>query len=114
MNDLSKVAVELTDPHLTIGDLLDCLVEECAEVIQAAQKCKRFGWDRVYPGYGSNMEILSSEVGDLYAILDAIPLHRGEVKEKRDGKLRKIAKHKREFGNELRAAPQPQEGSAKA
>lgn len=44
----------LTDAELlqhTPDQLLDLLIEECAEVIQAATKAKRFGALRTWPGY---------------------------------------------------------------
>lgn len=44
----------LTDKELlakTQDELLDLLIEECAETIQAATKAKRFGPLRSWPGY---------------------------------------------------------------
>lgn len=44
----------LSDAELlakTQDELLDLLIEECAEVIQAATKAKRFGPMRSWPGY---------------------------------------------------------------
>ncbi len=44
----------LTDKELlekTQDELLDLLIEECAEVIQAATKTKRYGPLRSWPGY---------------------------------------------------------------
>lgn len=43
-------------------EILDILQEECAEVIQIASKCKRFGLE-------NNHERLTAEVGDLYCML---------------------------------------------
>ena len=44
----------MTDDELrakTQNELLDLLIEECAETIQAATKAKRFGALRSWPGY---------------------------------------------------------------
>lgn len=56
--------------------LLLCLIEECGEVIQAATKCLRFGYDRDWPGYGINHEVLEKEAGELDAIVTALKLPR--------------------------------------
>lgn len=45
-------------------ELLTILMEECAEVTQAASKIIRFGESE------QNSSILSSEVGDLLAVID--------------------------------------------
>lgn len=62
---------------LSRDDLLVILIEECGEVIQAATKCLRFGWDRYQPGYGINCEILAKEVGDLLGMVEAEGLFQG-------------------------------------
>src|SRR5215211_1747580 len=61
-------------PMLTRDELLVLLIEECGEVIQAATKCLRFGYDRDQPGYGVNHEVLAKELGDLTGVMDAMPL----------------------------------------
>lgn len=48
-----------------IEEALDILQEECAEVIQAASKCKRFGMK-------SNKDSLTQEIGDLYCLIQVI------------------------------------------
>ncbi len=48
-----------------IEEALDILQEECAEVIQVASKCKRFG-------IKSNRERLTQEIGDLYCMIQII------------------------------------------
>jgi hypothetical protein len=58
---------------LTRDDLLILLIEECSEVIKAATKCQRFGYD-VDHGIGLNSRVLSQECGDLQAIMNALPL----------------------------------------
>lgn len=65
--------MEHTTP-LTLEEKLILLMEECGEVIQAASKCLRFGYNHDEPGYGINCEVLAKEVGDLQGVLAAIPL----------------------------------------
>ncbi len=61
---------------LTREELLILLIEECGEVIQAATKCLRFGFDVDHDvGYGNNRAVLSREVGDLEAIILELPLN---------------------------------------
>lgn len=65
--------VELEKPAafdaLTHADLMDLLEEECAEVIQAAKKCDRFGFERTFQSYGHNGTRLFEEMGDLVAVI---------------------------------------------
>lgn len=52
-------------------EILEILIEECAEVIQRATKMTRFGVEEVQPEQElSNMERLSIEIGDLMEIID--------------------------------------------
>lgn len=55
---------------LSREELLVLLVEECGEVIQAATKCLRFGFDVDHgTGYGNNSKALAKESGELAAIV---------------------------------------------
>lgn len=81
---------------LTLDDKLILLVEECGEVIQAATKCLRFGWDRNQPGYGLNSSVLAEEVGDLLGVIDALPLNEFDIAPKRANKIKKATRVKRE------------------
>lgn len=78
---------------LTEEELIDLLIEESAEVILAARKCQRFGFERSFPGYGHNGTRLAEEMGDvhamLHAILDRHPELKGIENSKRMGKLLK-------------------------
>ena len=56
-------------------ELLTILMEECAEVIQAASKIQRFGWDSEWKGE-TGREILERELGDLQCMVDL--LHEGD------------------------------------
>lgn len=109
--DLSTVVVpawservgsaELSYPELTLGDFLDCLVEECAEIIQAAQKCRRFGFTRTFAGYGRNDMFLAAEIGDLRGIVARLPLNESRIQIAADEKIRNIANHKKARLKEL-------------
>lgn len=55
---------------------MNILQEECAEVIQAVSKCRRFGVDEVHLKLGkSNRENLTEEVGDLLCMIDLLIEH---------------------------------------
>ena len=75
---------------LTRDELLVILIEECGEVIQAATKCLRFGYNRDQPDYGINHEVLAHEIGDLLGISDALPLNRERIECSRQQKLAKL------------------------
>ena len=53
------------------NEIMDILQEECAEVIQAVSKVRRFGIDNYKPGKPkTNKEHLEEELGDLLAMVD--------------------------------------------
>jgi len=55
------------------NEVMDILQEECAEVIQAVSKCRRFGIDEIHLKLGkSNRENLTEEVGDLLCMIDLL------------------------------------------
>jgi NTP pyrophosphatase (non-canonical NTP hydrolase) len=59
----------------TTNEVMDILQEECAEVIQAVSKIRRFGIDNHKPGRmnpKTNREHLEEELGDLYAMIDIL------------------------------------------
>jgi NTP pyrophosphatase (non-canonical NTP hydrolase) len=57
----------------TTSEVMDILQEECAEVIQAVSKIRRFGMDNAKPGKPkTNREHLEEELGDLYAMIDIL------------------------------------------
>lgn len=62
-----------------LEELLVILQEECAEVIQSASKCRRFGIDNMYTkGTGTQRENLTKEIGDLQCMID-LCIERGIV-----------------------------------
>ena len=56
-----------------LSETMDILQEECAEVIQAVSKCRRFGLENYKPGKPkTNLECLEDEIGDLLAMVDIL------------------------------------------
>ena len=54
-------------------ELLDILQEECAEVIQAISKCRRFGMENEYiKGTGTQREHLVQELGDVRLLIELL------------------------------------------
>ncbi len=54
-------------------EVMDILQEECAEVIQAVSKIRRFGMDNPKPGTEyNNREHLEEELGDVLAMIDIL------------------------------------------
>lgn len=84
--------------ELTREEKLILLIEECGEVIQAATKCLRFGWDRDQPDYGVNNEILAKEIGDLQGVVDALDLRSDLIEAFRRMKMAKARRVKQMFG----------------
>lgn len=93
-------AAPASDPQsdLTQDELLDLLIEECSEVIQAASKCKRFGFDRDHPVYGMNSTVLAMECGDIFGVVDALKLNTGVMERERGTKIERARAAKRQFG----------------
>jgi len=83
---------------LTRDECLVLLVEECSEVIQAATKCLRFGWDREFPDYGVNHQVLAREAGDLLGVIDALELRQDIIDAFRKVKMLKAERAKAMFG----------------
>ena len=99
--------MEFTKSH---DEKLTMLQEECAEVIVALSKVKRFGYGSRYPADGpSNMESLHSEIIDILAVLyalgeeggvcgtwfkDALYTQKPQLKERWEKKL-KYTKHQK-------------------
>jgi hypothetical protein len=93
---------------LTRDDLLILLIEECGEVIQAATKCLRFGFDVDHSvDYGNNRMILSREVGDVLAIIDALPLDEVNVEVTRRMKIAKAEAAKAKYGRDAHSEKTP-------
>lgn len=85
--------------NLSIEDKLVLLVEECGEVIQAATKCLRFGYHGNHiPEYGINSEVLAREIGDLFGVIDSLPLNPVSIQENRIAKITKAELAKAKYG----------------
>lgn len=84
---------------LTREEKLVLLIEECGEVIQAATKCLRFGYDSLHiADYGRNDHKLAAEVGDLMAVVEALNLDEAEMAKTRSGKIAKAEHAKKIYG----------------
>jgi NTP pyrophosphatase (non-canonical NTP hydrolase) len=82
-------------------EILDILQEECAEVIQAISKCKRFGPDQVYSNdpkdETTNMKKVEKELGDVQAMVGLligkrIGVSRTGIAKAKEQKLQKLKK----------------------
>jgi NTP pyrophosphatase (non-canonical NTP hydrolase) len=55
-----------------IQEILDILQEECAEVIQAVSKCRRFGIDNSHKDGLTQREQLVQELGDVTLMIELL------------------------------------------
>lgn len=85
------------DQHLTIEqrELLVCLFEEAAEVVQIVAKILRFGYASSNPFTGhSNANLLHTEIGDFFGIVDRLTeldlLSMDQIGEAAEAKLAKL------------------------
>ncbi len=65
----------LTDKELLAlspDQLLDLIIEECAEVIHAASKVKRFGPLRTYPGYNDGRSNADAVIREALQVNDTL------------------------------------------
>lgn len=62
-------------PSTKVNEILDILQEECAEVIQAISKIRRFGIDNVYKEGGTQREHLVQELGDVTLLIELLKSH---------------------------------------
>ncbi len=69
-----KVEVtQLNDLNEDNNEVMDITQEECAEVIQAISKIRRFGIDNAKPGTEyTNREHFEEELGDMLAMVDIL------------------------------------------
>ena len=58
-----------------LTEILDILQEECAEVIVAISKIRRFGMDNSYKDGGTQREHLTQELGDVTLLIDLLKSH---------------------------------------
>lgn len=72
---------------------LELVIEECAEVIQAATKILRFGVDDSHPTdqYGAtNIEVFTEEVGQLLHCIDRLNLFRAALERAKARHIQKL------------------------
>jgi NTP pyrophosphatase (non-canonical NTP hydrolase) len=79
------------------NEVMDILQEECAEVIQAVSKIRRFGTDNAKPGTDqTNREHLEEEVGDVLAMIDILLINNvvswGNLHKAKRAKIEKLKK----------------------
>lgn len=79
------------------NEVMDILQEECAEVVQAVSKIRRFGIDNAKPGTEySNREHLEEEIGDLLAMIDILQINNivswGNLHKAKRAKIEKLKK----------------------
>ena len=81
----------------TNNEVMDILQEECAEVIQAVSKIRRFGIDNAKPGTDyNNREHLEEELGDMLAMIDILMANNivswGKLHQAKRAKIEKLKK----------------------
>ena len=79
------------------NEVMDILQEECAEVVQAVSKIRRFGIDNAKPGTNyTNREHLEEEIGDLLAMVDILLINEmvnwGNLHKAKRAKIEKLKK----------------------
>ena len=80
------------------AERLAMLVEECGEVIQAAGKILRHGYDSEHPETGvSNLEALERELSDVLAVMSlmaaAYDINEGSVNDNLQGSIERRMKY---------------------
>ena len=79
-----------------VQEIMDILQEECAEVIQAISKCRRFGIENTYSkGTGTQREHLVQELGDVMLLIELLQAYQvftqAELTEAMQAKAKKLA-----------------------
>ena len=77
-----------------INEILDILQEECAEVIVAISKIRRFGIDNSYKEVGTQRDHLIQELGDVSLLIELLEANHvfnvRQLKEAQDRKAQKL------------------------
>ncbi len=79
------------------NEVMDITQEECAEVIQAISKIRRFGIDNTKPGTEyTNRAHLEEELGDVLAMIDILMINEvvkwGNLHKAKRAKIEKLKK----------------------
>ena len=86
-------------------EVLNILQEECAEVIQAASKIKRFGVVGKNPASPlTNLENLELEIGDVLALVDMVTnanlgVTKEGIEKARVDKMKRLSKYMHTWGD---------------
>ena len=76
-----------------VEEILDILQEECAEVIVAISKIRRFGIDNTYKDGGTQREHLVQELGDVTLLIELLKARQVYTdKELHEAQVRKAQK----------------------
>ena len=76
-----------------VNEIFDILQEECAEVVVAISKIRRFGIDNSYKDGGTQREHLVQELGDVTLLIELLRAHNVFTeKELHEAQLRKATK----------------------
>jgi len=76
---MDKFVSPCSPPSPLEREIIDIIIEECAEVIQRGTKMTRFGIEEVQPGQDlSNAQRLAREIGDVFEIV-ALAIEAGIV-----------------------------------
>ena len=94
MNEIPTLTETVTDNN---NEVMDIAQEECAEVIQAISKIRRFGIDNAKPGTNyTNREHLEEELGDMLAMIDILTINNivswGNLHKAKRAKIEKLKK----------------------
>lgn len=80
-----------------VNEILDLLQEECAEVIQAVSKCRRFGIDNKHKSGKTHREELVQEIGDVALLIELLHAYElytdSELQGAKISKGQKLAKY---------------------
>jgi len=93
----NKGKVDVSELNESSNEVMDILQEECAEVVQAVSKIRRFGMDNAKPGTSyTNREHLEEEIGDLLAMIDILQINNivswGNLHKAKRAKIEKLKK----------------------
>ena len=97
-NNMIKMDDETTiKAERKINEILDILQEECAEVIQAISKCRRFGINEQNLKSGrTQREELVQELGDVSLLIELLKAHQlfvdGDLHQAKLNKANKLSK----------------------
>lgn len=87
-----------------IDEILGILQEECAEVIVAVSKIRRFGIDNSYKDGGTQREHLVQELGDVSLLIELLVAHnvvdQNELHQAKINKSVKLAKWSNIYNDE--------------